>query len=118
MEEPQQQTHRRSERTRTGPAVLSHSDGGQQVDTKAQQCHQTVDKIRVERKHNLLHKAEQVDEHSTQEAMATGRCMGDIARRHSTELVFAQQHTLEKGLHKLDKQGKQAAVKEVRQLHD
>ena len=68
--------------------MLSHSNGGQQVDVKAQQCHQTVSKIRVGRKHNLFHTAEQVDDHSTQEAMVLGRCMGDIARRHSTELVF------------------------------
>ena len=50
--------------------------------------------------------------------MVMGRCMGDVARRHSTELVFAQQHTLEKGLRKFGKRGKQTAVKEVRQMRD
>ena len=45
--------------------------------------------------------------------MVLGGCMGDIARRHSTELFFAQQHILEKGLQKFGKQGKQATVKEV-----
>ena len=45
--------------------------------------------------------------------MVAGRCMKDIARRHSTEPVFAQQHVLEKGLRKFGKQGKQATVKEV-----
>ena len=59
--------------------MLSHSNGGQQVDAKAQQCHQTVNKIRVERKHNLFHTAEQGEEHSTPEAMVLGGCMGDIA---------------------------------------
>ena len=77
-----------------------------------QHC-QTVNKVRVERKHNLFHTEERVDECSTQEAMVLGRCTRDIARRCSTEPVFAQQHTLEKGLRKFGKQGKQAAVKEV-----
>ena len=109
----QLQQHRRSERTRIKPAVLSCKDRGQQVDTKALQHCQTVNKIRAERKHNLFHTAERVDECSTQEAIVLGRCMGDMARRHSTELVFAQQHVLEKGLQKFGKQGKQATVKEV-----
>ena len=103
----------RSERTRKEPTVLSCNNGGQQVDTKAQQHCQTVNKIRVERKHNLFHTAEQVDDCSTQEAVCLGRCLQDIALRHTTELVFAQQHILEKGLHKFGKQGKQATVKEV-----
>ena len=97
MEEPQQQQHRRSERTRREPVAPSHNDGGQQIDTKVQQCYQTVNEIRVERKHNLFQTPEQVEEHSTTEAMVLGRHIGDTARRHSEELVFAQQRTLEKG---------------------
>ena len=93
--------------------MLSCSNGGQQVDAKPQQCHQTVNKVRVERKHNLFQTPEQVEECSTPEAMVLGRCMGDIARRHSEEPVFSQQCTLEKKLRKFGKQGKQAAVKEV-----
>jgi len=112
-EEPQQKSCRRSERTRKEPVALSCSDEGQQIDVKAQQHHQTVNKIRVERKHNLFHTAEQGEEHSTPEAMVLGRCMGDIARRCSEELVFSQQHILEKGPRKFGKQGKQATVKEV-----
>ena len=67
----------------------------------------------MERKHNLFQTPEQVDDCSTQEAMCLGRRVQDIALRHTTELVFAQQHTLEKGLRKFGKQGKQATVKEV-----
>ena len=44
--------------------------------------------------------------------------MGDIARKCSTESVFAQQCMLEKGLHKFGKQGKEATIKELRQAHD
>jgi len=93
--------------------VLSCSNGGQQVDAKAQQCHQPVNKIGVEKEHNLFQTPERVDDHSTQEAVCLGRCTQDIALRHTTELVFAQQHILEKGSHKFGKQGKQATVKEV-----
>ena len=118
VEEPQQQRHRRSERTRSEPVALSCNDEGQQIDTKAQQCCQTVNKIRVERKHNLFQTPEQIEEHSTTEAMVLGRCMGDVVRRHSEELVFSQQCVLEKRLLKFGKQGKQATVKEVRQTHD
>ena len=67
----------------------------------------------MERKHNLFQTPEQIKECSTTEAMVLGRCMGDVARRHSEELVFSQQCILEKGLHKFGKRGKQAAVKEV-----
>ena len=71
-EEQPQQSCQRSERTRKEPTVLSHNDRGQQVDAKVQQCHQAVDKVRVEKKHNLFHTAKQVNECSTQEAMVTG----------------------------------------------
>ena len=73
---------------------------------------------RLERKHNSFQTPEQIEEHSTTEAVVLGRCIGDIARRCSEELVFAQQHTLDKGLCKFGEQGKQATTKEVRQMRE
>ena len=46
------------------------------------------------------------------------RCMEYIDDKFKNEQLFANQHNLQKGLKKFGKEGEEAALKEIKQLHD
>ncbi|MGC8561563.1 MAG: hypothetical protein ACP5O1_12985, partial [Phycisphaerae bacterium] len=62
--------------------------------------------------------AENVEEYNPQLAMVIARCMTEINSKATTlGASFAQQYILQKGLLKFKNSGKQAASKELEQLH-
>ena len=44
--------------------------------------------------------------------------MEDLDDKFKNEKSFAQQYNLQKGLKKFDKEGEEATLKEIKQLHD
>ena len=110
---------RRSTRTRTPREdILTYDETGKQTQMTAEQCCQIIEHIKLQEKHNLFHTSEQANEYSQQEAMMIGRLINDFNNQVGSEQAFAQQYILEKGLRKFGKKGKEAALKEMRQLHD
>ena len=110
---------RRSTRNRTPREdILTYDESGKQTQMTAEQHCQIVEHIKLQEQHNLFHMMEQTNEHGQHEAMTIGRLINDIDNHIGSEKMFAQQCILEKGLKKFGKRGKEAALKEMRQLHD
>ena len=100
---------------------MSHGQSNMQTRTKFDKA---ADR-HLERKYNLFvqnNNKIQVEEYDTEMAFMIGRIIYGIntgVKSNSTPYVeaFAQQYILQKGLKEFGKRGKEASMKELKQLH-
>ena len=76
--------------------------------------------IEIDQKHNLFNQTRDKEEiiYDEYDSLMIARFMEGIDDKFKNEKCFAQQYNLQKGLKKFGKEGEEAALKEIKQLHD
>ena len=76
--------------------------------------------IEIDQKHNLFNQTRDKDEiiYDEYDSLMIARFMEDIDYKFKNEKSFVQKYNLQKGLKKFGKEGEEAALKEIKQLHD